>query len=62
MTWLSKSNKVLVKNFPEKQVKKYLRQWIKLFKKPSDSIIIHAGNNDLTNIIINFTSNKNCFI
>ena len=50
MTWLSKSNKVLVKNLPEKRVKKYLGQWIKLLKKLPDSIIIHAGNNDLTNI------------
>ena len=55
---LSKSNKILVKKFPHTTSEKILEEIDETIKQKPDSIIIHAGTNNLTNIIILLDSAK----
>ena len=48
---LSESNKVSVKKFRRATSEKILEEMDKTSKEKPDSIIIHAGTNDLTNMI-----------
>ena len=48
---LSKSNKVLIKNFPGTTSEKILDEMDEIIKEKPDSIIIHARTNDLSNKI-----------
>ena len=48
---LLKSNKVLVKNFQGVTSEKILEKMDEIIKEKTDSIIIHAGTNDLSNNI-----------
>ena len=55
---LSKSNKILVKKFPHATSEKILEEIDETIKQKPGSIIIHAGTNNLTNIIILLDSAK----